>query len=56
MIVKIFVTQNNFLNGPGISDRLLALGFSEIISHMRYILRSRGRVAFYSFSDLRQPT
>ena len=23
MIVIIFVTQNNFLNGPGISDRLL---------------------------------
>ena len=23
MIVMIFVTQNNFLNGPGISDRLL---------------------------------
>ena len=23
MIVVIFVTQNNFLNGPGISDRLL---------------------------------
>ena len=22
MIVMIFVTQNNFLNGPGISDRL----------------------------------
>ena len=23
MIVMIFVTQNNFYNGPGISDRLL---------------------------------
>ena len=23
MIVMIFLTQNNFLNGPGISDRLL---------------------------------
>ena len=28
MIVMIFVTQNNFLNGPGISDRLL--GFYHI--------------------------
>ena len=27
MIVMIFVTQNNFENGPGISDRLL--GFSS---------------------------
>ena len=25
MIVMIFVTQNNFLNGPGISDRLLGV-------------------------------
>ena len=25
MIVMIFVTQNNFSNGPGISDRLLGL-------------------------------
>ena len=23
MVVMMFVTQNNFLNGPGISDRLL---------------------------------
>ena len=30
-IVKIFATQNNFKNGPGISDRLL--GFYPILGH-----------------------
>ena len=29
MIVMIFVSQNNFLNGPGISDRLL--GFYPMV-------------------------
>ena len=29
MIVMIFVTQKNFLNGPGISDHLL--GFYHIL-------------------------
>ena len=30
MSVMIFVTQNNFQNGPGISDRLLGFYPSEI--------------------------
>ena len=37
MIVMIFVTQNNFQNGPGISDRLL--GFYQcMLTFSRYKL------------------
>ena len=36
-IVMIFVTQNNFLNGPGILDRLLGFQYRELFSRNELI-------------------
>ena len=36
MIVMIFVTQNNFQNGPGISDRLLGFDLTAMLNLLSY--------------------